>query len=228
MSLYLDNINEIIRYLDRKELYYLSQTSTFFHKLVQFDQVIINSIHNKLKNILNEHYDHFMELMIDNNAFISGSFIIQCILNEDWSNFSGKTDIDVYVPYYKNNTRVLTFADGTMYYYNTLEDYIFSIMRHDLYTDDSPCKRYTMRKNDKDLPTITNVRSYDNPNGVNIQIISISRDDMNFADHHFDFNICKNMYYPGKKLYIYDMDNILNKVATFYATFNLREYFKIL
>lgn len=220
MSLYLDNITEIISYLGRKELYYLSQTSTFYYQLIRYDQLIINTIHKRLKTILNEHYETFMQLMIDNNAFISGSFIIQCILNEDWSNISNTTDIDIYVPYNDNNVRGHIFENGTQYYYNTLEDYIFSIM--DLYEDNNKAiKRYTIRKNDRDLPTITNVRSYDNPEGAHLQVISIDKDDGHFYDA-FDFDVCKNMYYPGKKLFIYNMDNVLNKVTTFNATFNLR------
>ena len=50
-------------------------------------------------NIFGDHYDVFVKIMIDNGAFISGSFIIQCILNEDWSVLNEKTDIDIYVPF---------------------------------------------------------------------------------------------------------------------------------
>lgn len=76
MSLSLDNIIEIIHRLGRKELYHLSQTSTFYHNLIKFDKVIINTIHCRLRDILKEYYEPFLKLMIINNAFISGSFLI--------------------------------------------------------------------------------------------------------------------------------------------------------
>lgn len=75
MSLCLDNIKDILSYLDRKDLYYLSLTSTFYHNLVQFDKIITNTIKSRLVNIFGEHYDVFVQLMVDNGAFISGSFI---------------------------------------------------------------------------------------------------------------------------------------------------------
>lgn len=94
-------------------------------------------------------------------------------------------------------------------------------MELNMVAEDVPLKRYTMRKNDRDLPRITKVMSYDNTNGVNLQIIRIDKDHDNFIEN-FDFDICKNIYYPNKKLYIHDIENILNKRTTFNATFNLR------
>lgn len=232
MSLCIDNLKEIIYYLDRKDLYYLSLTSKFYNELIQFKQLIINTIHNRLKLILNEHYEEFMNKMIDNGAFISGSFIIQCILNEYWSH-SG-TDLDIYVPSINNNVREHTFdeddeddnEDKKIYYYNEVEDFVFNIGYH-IKSGPGPNKMYTINKFDKDLPYITNVRTYSQENNLDIQVISlnINKDLNHYHDflNGFDFDICKNLYCPtNNTLIINNIDNILNKTTTFNATSMLK------
>ena len=51
MSLCLDNIKDILRHLSRKDLYYLSLTSTFYHQLIQFNKIIIDTIKVRLSDI---------------------------------------------------------------------------------------------------------------------------------------------------------------------------------
>lgn len=224
MSLCLDNIKDILSYLDRKDLYYLSLTSTFYNKLIQFDKIITKTIKSRLVNIFGEHYDVFVKMMIDNGAFISGSFIIQCILNEDWSLLNEKTDIDIYVPFEGDKRIEHTFDNGHKVFYNQIEDYIYNVMGYDYWEEDEPHKMYTRFKYDRELPTMTKIRTY-TQNGINLQIISLDTDkyyDYNKFVNLFDFDICKNIYYPTQKLYINNIVNVLNKRTTFNATWNLR------
>lgn len=162
-----------------------------------------------------------MEIMINHGAFISGSFIIQCILDENWSDVHKDTDIDIYVPL--NEVKEHVFADGTIVYFNKLEDYLYDEMGYDNQLV-LPCKRYTRYKNDKELPTMNNIRTYSRF-GNNIQIISLNTDNSYDYNHFvdlFDFDICKNIYYPNKKLYVSCIDNIMNRQAHFDVTWNLR------
>lgn len=155
--------------------------------------------------------------------------LIQCILNEDWSILNEKTDIDIYVPFDKDKTRKHTFNNRSKVFYNQIEDYIYNVMAYDYLEDDEPHKMYTRFKYDRELPTMTKIRTYTKnaKNGTNIQIISLDTD--KFYDYNyirfvdlFDFDICKNIYYPTQKLYINNMENILNKRTAFNATWNLR------
>lgn len=53
----------------------------------------ILEIKNRLKKMLGESYDEFVSVLSRTGAVISGSFIVQCLLGEEWN-----TDIDIFVP----------------------------------------------------------------------------------------------------------------------------------
>lgn len=227
----LDNINDIIKKLSRKDLYTLSNVSIFYYKLINFKQLIIDTIHIRLKFLLKEHYEPFLKIMKHNGAFISGSFIIQCILNEYWD-----SDIDVFCPSIGNVNRIHKFDDESdesdeseendrkKYTFNEIEDYLFNEMEYD---GSSECILYRWDTNDiKTHPQIRNVRTYTKENKCDIQIISINlskniSDCYSFIENRFDFDICKNIY--DGDLIIKNIENILNKTTNFNATTSLTD-----
>jgi hypothetical protein len=57
-----------------------------------------NEIDEFLKYSFGKNYDEFRKYMMESNAIISGSFILQCVLNEKWFKFENTlSDIDIFV-----------------------------------------------------------------------------------------------------------------------------------
>jgi hypothetical protein len=68
-------------------IYNLKISSKTHNKLITFNdikKVIINNIIHKLKQHVHINYDDFEKFIETYNFSISGSFILQCILDEDW------------------------------------------------------------------------------------------------------------------------------------------------
>ena len=88
--------NKILPKLSVENIYDMSLSTEYFKK--RFDKnyvlgVIKKRIELELRNIFKEHYDEFVETMQKSHAIISGSFLLQIILEEKWEN----SDIDIYV-----------------------------------------------------------------------------------------------------------------------------------
>ncbi len=212
-----DTINLIIHNLARKELYYLSLTSTFYHELIQFKKLILNTIHKRLQYELG---DNFINIMHRNKAFISGSFIIQCVLDEYWSN----STIDIYVPYIENDFNELeNYLSNELYIENHLmhtyhcNTQIFSFLKN-LYKDIINVRDFTPwchneYCDDDDEDHYHNfVIGYHNTTKLNVQIISLNipKDDLSYYRfvQTFKFNMCM---YCDDKLYINNIEDILNE-----------------
>lgn len=209
MALCQDNLNEIISHLARKELYHFSLTCSFYHDLINFKQIIIDTIHQRLKDVFEQDYKKFVELMIANNGFIAGSLIIQAILNEHWL----KSDIDIFVPV--NVLREEYFA-GNIYTFNPLEDFLYGLQ----YQGYEEISNYMGKNEIKTHNDIYRVRSYVKLDKPKIQIISVTGN-YNFINEWTDFEICKNSY-NYQNLMIKNIISILNKTFTFHCT-NLLE-----
>jgi len=95
-----DNI--IANYLDIKDIYNLSLVNRSLYHKINENYILTHiktRIINNLKNIFEDDYNSFVLAINRAKAIISGSFIIQSILNEKWH----ESDIDIYVEYDKNN-----------------------------------------------------------------------------------------------------------------------------
>ena len=218
--------NEIMNKLARRELYYLSITSKSYHKIIDFTQIIINSIIGRLRMELDEHYDHFILLMSKNGAFLSGSFIIQCILDEYW-----ESDIDIFCPHIGNKVTNLynepiELERNSNYYTNELEDYLYYNMGYKGHIE--AYKYHQLNKHHPINYKIIHVRDYfkpDNDKSI-IQMISLNiekeiKQYYDFIEKRFDFDICKNMY--NGQLYINNIEGILTKVTRFKCTTRLEQ-----
>lgn len=221
----LDIKNEIIHKLPRRELYYLSLTSTNYNKLINFNQLVINTIQDRLKKEFGNHYDNIVKLMNDNGAFISGSFILQCILDEYWTSLTDiymDSDINLVCPHYGNNIGKLYNQPiyGKNHDVTDLEYYLYNHMHYlELIHD---YKGIPMTKHHPILYHIIHESYYGSETDTNSKVIKINALTVEknihqyheFINNRVDFDICKNIYHDGK-LYIKDIDNILNKKITF-------------
>lgn len=206
MSLCCDNIVEICSHLERKDLYHLSLTSYRYCNLINFKQIIINTIKTRLQKIFENDYKDFITILNRVGGFIAGSFILQCILNEYW-----ESDIDIFVPL--QNLRKQGFDDGNMV--TPLEYFLYEKN----YDGNEDIQRYQGKDEVKIHKQIKRVRNYTKANKPVIQIISF---DSNINYYKFistwtDFDICKNLYSNGK-LIINNINNIFNKSCQFNCT----------
>lgn len=97
-SPYFDNVydNLIASHLTIKDIYNMSLTNRRLYKRCG-SVYIINQIKYKIKiqlqKIFKQNYDGFVQAMSKSFAVLSGSLVLQCILNEKWNN----SDTDIYV-----------------------------------------------------------------------------------------------------------------------------------
>lgn len=88
--------NVILKYLDLKDVYKLSLVNRMLHTRMDkkyFYKVMCQRIKTKLVEIMGDKYGDFTNGMRKSKAVLSGSFIHQAILNEQWDN----SDIDIYI-----------------------------------------------------------------------------------------------------------------------------------
>ncbi len=178
-----------------KILYNLKLTNKWLFKQITFQnlkQVVINNITKKLKQLVKIDYKKFITYIEQNDMSISGSFVLQCILDEYWT----ESDIDLFVP---------------------KEEICCDIMIDNNYFPvDENCN------NDYVNTGVTGVKDFRNidENYANLQIIFMREDRnvKNYVKHFFDLDICKNIYTVknGKHyLYIDKLINIMNKEISF-------------
>ena len=187
---------------------------------------IRNIITNKLKFIFKNKYYDLLSILNNKNAFISGSFPLQCILNEDWS-----SDIDIF--YIDNNDNDLLLKE----FENILTDEELDLSNQ---VDEL---KYMYLNN---LP-IMDIKSYHKIHiseykkievSIDIQFIKIDpnyfKDNINndnfdklithYLDNEFDFNVCTNYFYIKNNNYcisLNNLNNIFNKEITLKRNINL-------
>lgn len=204
-------IYNLEEYVTPIELRNLKHVSKYFYKNItsdNFERVIIKSIYKQLHNILKSQYNKFIKHMTQNNAVISGSFIIQCILGKYYEG----SDIDVY-----------SFLDTTKKtFFDIIDKEELTATQHMVFAEYD------------ELPNIGEILNIHLKNGFylqNIQLHNISSfgELKEFIIKDFDFNICKNLFtiINGKpKLYIHNLTRILNKTEVI-STLQIDEKTKI-
>ena len=219
----LDIKNEIIHKLPRRELYYLSLTCKIYNKLINFNQLVIDTIQDRLQKEFGPHYDNIVKLMKDTGAFISGSFIIQCILDEYWTSLTDSymdSDINILCPHYGNKIRKLYNQPkyGRNHDVTELEYYLYNHMHYlELIRD---YKGIPMTKDHPILYYIIHENNYiadtDTSKVITINALTVEKNIDHyheFINNRVDFDVCKNIY--DGKLYIKNIDGILNKKIIF-------------
>jgi hypothetical protein len=143
--------------------------------------------------------------MIKHKVVISGSLILQILLDEKWEN----SDID----FYRYGTKRRNWDDYHSFLYS-----INPVEREDYYTDN---KYKLLKPNDHYQVLPISSRKYfikfTKGSGATVNYIIIQPNNKKnikncdeFIDILFDFDFCKNIF-TGKKLIIKNLDSIINK-----------------
>ena len=149
------------------------------------DRAIVAQINARLGKIFGDNLPEFKRILGDIGAVISGSFVVQCILEEEWRD----SDVDIYI----GIETVPYVGAGTLMSTTPLEEFLY--------------KKYTYTRNmwprqeryRSVLRDINWIRNYD-VNGHQIQVIHVARgaDSLyDFIVEQSDFDICKAVYGVG-------------------------------
>ena len=106
-TLYGDPLNIIINSLPMTDVYNLSLTCKLLHNKLQIKlkQRFRNNICDRLKCIFGQHYDDFVKQMVVHEASIFGSFLIECLLEENFE----YSDIDIFIGDYNKYNSFLDY-----------------------------------------------------------------------------------------------------------------------
>lgn len=195
---------------------------------------IIKNIENRLKDIFGDKYLEFKKVMYETKSVISGSILIQCILEEKWEG----SDIDIYTSklfkYHKKED------DGKCHYsveYSNLSNFLYKASetinknnnevshnahmcrsgRNCTFHGGEADKWENKSKNEVNL----NDCIYYRINEVEFQAIELYLNDKkldikdikDFIWKKFDFNICKNILYYDEN---YDCKIITNNIKNIF------------
>ena len=191
---------EITKYLPLKELIKLKRVSNYYNNYFNkpyLDDYIGKMITQRLKGIFGDYWEEFAEVLGKTGALISGSFIIQCILNENWN-----TDIDIYLSNDRSasleqwlcNQAFLDYGTPAHMYEGLGTNEIVGIIDYAFIEKDAieqykKMRASTARISQLDLDAMRDL------NRPKIQLIKVNTPDIfSFISADFDFDICKNCY----------------------------------
>ena len=185
----------------------------------------ILEIKKRLKKVLGESYDEFVSVLSRTGAVISGSFIVQCLLNEDWN-----TDIDIFVPMIGNKIGKTDSNNPT----TEVDDLLFQKFHM---VDYQAGNRYGHDIDDEKIQWVrtfskTQVYRRDvhgrferiidvqrEKSGYNFQVVLVNIEKEKLCDfiiENFDFDIVKNTYtFFDNKLKILKLQEIFDKRTEF-------------
>lgn len=171
-----------------------------------FTESICKKIDVFFREYFGNRYDEFRKIMIESKSVISGSFIIQMILGENWI----KSDIDILVQ--KENRVIENFS--------LIENFLYKDHEYDD-VDDPDLRGLYGRVFEGCLNRVRNYEPRDNKTNhifSYFQVISIHQKSiMKLINKHIDFDICKNMFWydeNGYNIYINNPNNIIHKKFT--------------
>ncbi len=159
-------------------------------------------IKTRLQRFLGDKYEQFMEIMNRTGCVIAGSFVLQCLLNEDW-----ESDIDIFVPI---EEKILERTDC----YNPvseIETFLFQNYKMDNY---HAAERYGHDIHENKIKWI---RTFERKNNHNFQVVLVEVKTGNIKDfihENFDFDIVKNVF-QEEILHIFDYEQVFSKKVEF-------------
>jgi hypothetical protein len=142
----------------------------------------------------------FKNALKENQCIISGSFVLQCILDEHWE----YSDIDIYFPTNSSNISLHEFLITDLYQSSSSGEYEYIDQRI----------KSVMNYSKQNYPKIQLVEIYDEDRMLHKQLNEIS-----------DFSVCKNVYfYDGKdNLVLSNLTGIFNKTTDFVCKGGLKD-----
>lgn len=96
-SLLNNDVSKILlNFLGHRDLFVLSFVSKNYRSFFQnyFQESIDKALKDELKKSLGKNLDAFLQVLHDSQSVISGSFVLQTVLQEKWTN--GYNDVDIY------------------------------------------------------------------------------------------------------------------------------------
>lgn len=160
----------------------------------KFQQIQIknNNIIDKLRKFFN--ISNMLKFLsyLNENVYISGSFILSTILNENYVN----TDIDIYIDNQYDYIKMLKFLIRSNY---------------KLINDNNIYFKYDT----KNLIILVDTFVHNQNENMKIDIIYCKNNKEVIRDY-FDLDIVKN-YYDGENFYIYNLIKLVNKVDYIYS-----------
>jgi len=195
-------------------------------------------------NIFND-YAEFKTRMVSSKGVISGSFVLQMILGEEWKD----SDIDIFIP--SDNEKFRTNLDGLHLaernnYYSSLEEFLFC----DLVTMEGYCAHFRKYSSSKDgydnldqliedfggKKCIERINNFDIDikrdliyNKIQVIAINEKIKPVDFVKNTFDFEICQNVFQYIQRnteieyeLHIENLEEIINKRVGFKPSVSLK------
>ena len=215
--------------LSCKDIWNLLRVTEYESTKIKLESLIyprcILEIKNRLKKVLGESYDEFVSVSTKTGSVISGSFIVQCLLGEDWN-----TDIDIFVPMIGNkigktdSDNPTTEVDDLLFQKFHMVDYqAGNRYGHDINDEKiqwvrtfSKTQVYRRDANGR-YERITNL--YREKSGYNFQVVLVNVEKEKLCDFimdNFDFDIVKNTFtFSDNKLKILKLQEIFDKQTEF-------------
>jgi hypothetical protein len=155
---------EILSKLDITDILRLRQVNNFYRQFItanKIPQVIADRMRQRLTVIFGENLPKFYQVLEENCGVISGSFTIQCVLDENWTG----SDIDIFVPVGSDDDHIVG-GDGL----TSIESFLMLVMGFTLHPL-SGRRRY-IDMNDSDIITVNNFQAPQ----TTIQVVQIGVD----------------------------------------------------
>ena len=200
----------VFTYLSHNDIYNLSFLNKSLVKIIKkkLKEYIVYKINEKLRNILGKNFEIFKCHMKESGIVISGSFILETILDELYDG-----DIDIYQSGFIEKHE-----------YSALDSFFYNIAAEDAHynmiADDGweHCYGPVFNTGSELIGKITNY----NISKKKIQVVHLrvekTIDEIKKHINDFDFDICKNAYYMDSNsdhLEIPYPDQIFSKVTSF-------------
>lgn len=221
--------SEILKHLYVKDIYSLKSTNKKLFDKISLDFYITRDICHRLKIIFGNKLDNFLIQMDKSGSVISGSFVLQVLLNEHWIG----SDLDIFIPI--NGIKFVEAKATTNI--TELEDFIFTSFNRcssernsdHIYTESSDIEHvrnyniFVRNPTEKSCEEV-NIPDSDieNKNQLGlIQTIAIKIEQNEigkFMTDYSDFDICRNWFgVKSGKPYcnIYRLHKIMDKNAEF-------------
>lgn len=179
-----DIIQEIVKHVSVKDAYMLKLASKHFSKQIQnLEELLIRKINCRLAHLIGStRLPQFKHLLQRFNAVITGSFLIQCILDEDW-----QTDVDIMIP-------VSSVTKVELKWLNVwdFDNLLYGLLDHE------DVRRESTHIYEDGHQDIVSLRSYTlKERTTKIQTCvfrSEAKTTNAFVYRHADFDICRNVY----------------------------------
>jgi hypothetical protein len=162
----------------------------------------MDQVEKRIQEVFGDDTNAFKNLLEITGAVISGSFIIQAILDETWD----KSDIDVFIPI----RNMKSPSDNPS---SEIEEWLLNDVKTPMRGYYAACRYGANMTGGHHIQWIRNFEL----NGSMIQLVhvDVTADEIEqYILNSFDFSICKNVY-SVDKLVVTDMDGILTKSFNF-------------